>query len=310
MTWPESIAIDTCGVGCRYGEQWALRDCTLRLHSGRVIALVGPNGAGKSTLMHMLVGLLEPSAGEARVFGHRPGRSVEALADVAFLAQDHPLYRSFRVEELLRLGRKMNPRFDAGFAYARLCGLDIPLGRAAGKLSGGQRTQVALTLAMAKRPRLLVLDEPASSLDPLARHDLMASVLADVAETGMTVIFSSHIVSELEQACDYLVLLASGRVHLEGDISDLLESHRRLVGAAGAPLPKAVVNVVTDTTTQRQADIVARLGGSVVGEGWEASPLSLGQLVLAYLRAPNATMRPTTIVQDPSDVDSLTEVTC
>ena len=308
MTCPESVAVEMRGVGCRYGKQWALHDCTLCLPSGRVIALVGPNGAGKSTLMHVLVGLLEPSAGAARVFGRRPGMSVEALAGVAFLAQDHPLYRSFRVEELLRLGREMNPQFDAAFARTRLSALDIPLRRAAGKLSGGQRTQVALTLAMAKRPRLLVLDEPASSLDPLARHDLMASILAGVAETGMTVIFSSHIVSELEQACDYLVLLAGGRVHLEGDISDLLEGHRRLVGAAGAPLPKTVANVVTDTTTQRQVDIVARVRGHVADPGWEPSPLSLGQLVLAYLRAPNAAMRPIK-VPDQSERDVLAEVT-
>lgn len=307
---PEEIAVETRRLGGRYGKQWALRECTLRLPAGRVIALVGPNGAGKSTLMHMLVGLLAPVTGDVAVFGRRPGTSVEALADVAFLAQDHPLYRSFRVEELVHFGRSLNPRFDVAFARERLECLEIPLDRAAGKLSGGQQTQVALTLALAKRPRLLVLDEPASSLDPLARHDLMAAVLANVADTGMTVIFSSHIVVELEQACDYLVLLANGRVQVEGDIAELLDGHRRLVGATNDALPGRVAGVVTSTHAARQVDIIARVDAAAEGAGWAESQLSLGDLVLAYLRSPRATITPAPAVVHGPDPETETEVVC
>ena len=217
--------VEASGLGKRYGGTWALRECTLKIPAGRVTALVGPNGAGKSTLLNLAVGLTAPSAGEVTVLGGRPAGSPAALDGIAFVAQDTPLYKSLAVADMIYVTRSLNRRFDQPYAKARLEELGIPLRRKAGRLSGGQQAQLALTLALARRPRLLILDEPVAMLDPVARHDFMATVLAAVAADGVSVLLSSHVLTELERVAGYLVLLSRGRVRLAGDVEDLLATH-------------------------------------------------------------------------------------
>jgi ABC-2 type transport system ATP-binding protein len=217
--------IEASGLGKRYGRTWALRDCTLTIPAGRVAALVGPNGAGKSTLLNLAVGLTTPTAGAVTVLGRRRAGSPAALDGIAFVAQDTPLYKNLRVTDMLYLTRNLNRRFDQRYAIARLDDLGIPLKRKAGKLSGGQQAQLALTLALARRPQLLVLDEPVAMLDPVARHNFMATVREAAAADGVSVLLSSHVLTELERVTSYLVLLTRGEVRLTGEITDLLASH-------------------------------------------------------------------------------------
>jgi len=217
--------METTGLGKRYRGTWALRDCTLEIPAGRVAALVGPNGAGKSTLLNLAVGLSEPSAGVVTVLGGRAAGSPAALDGIAFVAQDTPLYKNLSVADMIYLTRGLNRRFDQPYARARLDELGIPAKRKAGKLSGGQQAQLALTLALARRPRLLVLDEPVAMLDPVARHDFMATVLAAASADGVSVLLSSHVLTELERVADYLILLSQGQVRLAGEAADLLAAH-------------------------------------------------------------------------------------
>jgi ABC-2 type transport system ATP-binding protein len=217
--------VEADGLGKRYGGTWALRDCTLEIPAGRVTALVGPNGAGKSTLLNLTVGLTAPSAGAVTVLGGLRAGSPAALDGIAFVAQDTPLYQTLSVADMIYITRSLNRRFDNAYARARLDELGIPPKRKAGKLSGGQQAQLALTLALARRPRLLVLDEPVAMLDPIARHDFMATVLAAATDDGVSVLLSSHVLTELERVADYLVLLARGQVRLAGAVDHLLASH-------------------------------------------------------------------------------------
>jgi ABC-2 type transport system ATP-binding protein len=288
-------ALEATGLAKRYRGTWALRDCTMSVPAGRVIALVGPNGAGKSTFLHLVAGLIAPTRGSVRVFGEPVGQRAEALARVAFLAQDKPLYDGFTVAEMLRFGRHLNPGWDDALARQRLAELNIPLNRKVGKLSGGQQAQVALTIAVAKRPDLLVMDEPLANLDPVARHDVMRSLMAAVAETQMTVVLSSHVVSDLTNACDWLVVLNRGQVQISGEVDELLAAHRMLSGPAElADGVAARMPVISDSRSGRQADLLARTGpGTLLHDPrWRASGVSLEELVLAYLRRPDTTALP------------------
>jgi ABC-2 type transport system ATP-binding protein len=223
----------------------------------------------------------------------RPAGTRETLPRIAFLAQDKPLYDGFSVADMLRFGARMNPRWDAELATSRLASLEIPLDRKTSRLSGGQQAQVALTLALAKRPDLLVLDEPLANLDPLARHEIMRGLMAAVAESGMTVLLSSHVVSDLVDTCDWLVVLNRGRVQVSGDIEDLLAEHRLLTGPAElADGVAARLSVVDDSRTERQATIVARTGPVTLDPRWTTRGVSLEELVLAYLRRPDAAALP------------------
>jgi ABC-2 type transport system ATP-binding protein len=275
----------TTGLGKRYRRSiWALRECDLTLPARRVTALVGPNGAGKTTLLHLATGLIRPTAGSIEVFGEpATDKSPAALAKVAFLAQDHPLYKEFRVSELVKMGRHLNPRgFDDDLARTRLAKLSIPEDRRAGQLSGGQQAQVALALALAKRPRLLLLDEPVASLDPLARREFLSTLMTAVADHDLTVLLSSHNVGELQRVCDHLIVLAHGRIRLAGDIDELLTGHRLLTGPVDA-VP-AVPRVVHTWRGERHVNVVARTGQDMVDQGWQTHPMDLEELVLAYLR--------------------------
>lgn len=277
------VAVRIDHVDKRYGRHWALRDCTLSLPARRVIALVGANGAGKATLLHLAIGLMAPTRGTVSLLGTplRPGRP-RSLSQVGFVAQDHPLYRGFTVAEMLRCGRDTNTRFDQAGAERRLRDLGIPLGRRTGRLSGGQQAQVALTLALAKQPHLLVLDEPVASLDPLARREFMRTLIAAVAETDLTVLLSSHVVTELERVCDHLVLLRDGRVRLAGDIDDLLAGHRVLTGPRVTDT--AIDGLVAATHGDRNSHLLVRQPVTApTHPRWEAHSVSLEDLVLAYL---------------------------
>ncbi|MET7419962.1 ABC transporter ATP-binding protein [Dactylosporangium sp. NPDC005555] len=276
--------LEADGLGKRYGARWALRDCTLRLPAGRVAALVGPNGSGKSTLLHLAVGLLRPDAGAVRVFGNTPYENTAALADIGFVAQDTPLYRDFTADELVTMGGKVNRRWDATLARTRLAQAGIPPRIPAGKLSGGQRAQVALALALAKRPRLLLLDEPVASLDPVARREFLRTLMGGVAESGTTVLLSSHILADLEHSCDHLVVLSSGAVQLSGAVDDIVGEHRRLVGPRhhGEPIG-GVTAVVRARHTDRQSTLLVRVTGRVTDPSWTVHELTLEDLILAYL---------------------------
>jgi ABC-2 type transport system ATP-binding protein len=287
--------IESSGLGKRYGGTWALRDCTLAVPDGHVAALVGPNGAGKTTLLNLAVGLAAPSAGVVTVLGGSPAGSPAALDGIAFVAQNTPLYKNLSAADMLHLTRNLNRRFDRGYAEARLGELGIPLKQKAGQLSGGQQAQLALTLALARRPRLLVLDEPMAMLDPLARHDFMATVMTAVADDGVSVLLSSHVLAELERVADYLILMSRGRVQVAGEVDDLLACHRVLTGpAAEAGRYAERLSVVHARHGAAQAHLLVRTSGAAdpVPPGWEAHPVSLEELALAYLREPGAAALP------------------
>ena len=281
--------IETSGLGKRYGSTWALHECTLAIPAGHVAALVGPNGAGKTTLLNLAVGLADPTAGAVTVLGDLPPGSPAALDGIAFVAQDTPVYKNLPAADMLHLTANLNRRFDQHFAEARLGELGIPLNRKAGKLSGGQQAQLALTLALARRPRLLVLDEPVAMLDPVARHDFMATVLAAAADDGVSVVLSSHVLAELERVADYLILLSRGRVQVAGEVEDLLASHRMLTGPAAEASKFAERPVVHVRRGAAQAHLLVRAtADDPVPPGWEAHPVGLEELTLAYLREPGA----------------------
>ena len=286
--------IETSGLGRRYGRTWALRGCTLAIPAGRVVALVGPNGAGKTTLLNLAVGLTTPSTGDIRILGGLIPGSEEALGRIGFVAQDTPLYSNLTVEETLRLVASLSGYFDFGDARARLAALDVPLRRRVGQLSGGQHAQVALAVALARRPELLILDEPVARLDPLARHEFMAALMAAVAEDGISVLLSSHVVAELERVCDYLVLLAASRVQVIGDVDDLLASHRLLSGPAGeTDALAASIPVVSIRRAERQAGVLARITDATpLPARWEMHHTNLEEIVLGYLRHPDASSLP------------------
>jgi ABC-2 type transport system ATP-binding protein len=282
----ESFAVRTAGLGKRYGSTWALRDCTLDIPAGSVTALVGPNGAGKTTLLHLLIGLGRPTAGTVEVLGLSPRRDAHALLPrLGFVAQDHPLYRNLSIADTFQLARKLNPGWDDRYGLARVEHLGLDPERKVGKLSGGQQAQVALTLALAKQPELLVLDEPVASLDPLARREFLNAVLEAVVETQMTVVISSHIVSELERVCDHLITLVDSRTQLAGPIEDIVASHRLLTGprSDGASVSR-VHNVIRETHTERQTTLLVRANGHVYDSCWEQHEVDLEEIVLAYLR--------------------------
>jgi ABC-2 type transport system ATP-binding protein len=278
-------AVRTEGLGLRYGSAWALSDCTLEIPAGSVTALVGPNGAGKTTLLHLVIGLMQPTVGTVEVLGRPPRvEPAELLPLLGFVAQDHPLYRNLTVAETLELGRRLNPGWDEQYARARVERLSLDSGHKVGRLSGGQQAQMALTLALAKRPQLLVLDEPVASLDPLARREFLNAVLEAVAEDGVTVILSSHIVSELERVCDYLVALIASQTRLAGPIDQILASHRVLIGPRSDAAGVARVHeVIRESHTERQTTLLVRANGHVYDTCWQQHEVDLEEVVLAYM---------------------------
>ena len=272
------------GLGKQYGRRWALSDCTLDIPPGRVVGLVGPNGAGKTTLLHLAVGLLRPTAGTIEVLGRPPTDDARQLGRVGFVAQDTPVYSALSVADHLRLGAWLNPRWDEEMAQRRISQVDLNPGQRAGKLSGGQRAQLALTLAVAKRPELLILDEPVASLDPLARREFLQLLMATVAEGQFSIVLSSHLVADLERVCDYLVVLASSRVQVAEAVDGLLATHRRLIGPRRDPKALAAdFQVIEESHTDVQSTLIVRCDGPVHDPAWTVEELSLEDLVLAYM---------------------------
>lgn len=274
----------TDGLGKRYGRRWGLRDCTLAIPSGRIAGLVGPNGAGKTTLLHMAVGLLTPTTGTIEVLGARPASGQSQLDRVGFVAQDTPIYARLSVGDHLRLGAKTSRGWDKDLAQERIDQLDLDLDQRAGSLSGGQRAQVALTLAVSKRPELLLLDEPVASLDPLARRELLKGLMEVVAEQDVSVVLSSHLLADLERVCDYLIILAASRVQLIGDVEELLATHHRLIGPRRDPssLPRNQ-QVIEASHTDRSSTLLIRSEGPVLDPAWTVEKVTLDDLVLAYM---------------------------
>ena len=283
-----SAVIQTSGLGKAYRRTWGLRDCTLAIPEGRVVGLVGPNGAGKTTLLSLATGLLAPTCGTIEVLGEHPAAGPAQLARVGFVAQDTPVYARMTVAGHLRLGAWLNPGWDGELARRRIGQLGLDPRQRAGSLSGGQRAQLALTLALAKRPELLLLDEPVASLDPLARREFLRGLMESVAEHGVSVVLSSHLVSDLERVCDYLVVLVASRVRVAGEVSALLASHRRLSGPRRDPatLP-AGQEVIEESHTDKQSLLLVRTGEPVHDPAWTVTPVSLEDLVLAYMNPAN-----------------------
>jgi ABC-2 type transport system ATP-binding protein len=277
-------ALDAVGLGKRYGRRWALSDCTLALPAGRVAGLVGPNGAGKTTLLHLAVGLLQPTAGTIEVLGARPADDPARLARVGFVAQETPVYAALSVADHLRLGARLNPRWDPELASGRIQALALDLQQRAGRLSGGQRAQLALTLAVAKRPEVLILDEPVGSLDPLARREFLQGLMEIVAEHGVSVVMSSHLVADLERVCDYLIVLAESRVRIAGAVDEILASHHRLTGPRRdtRTLPQNQ-EVISESHTDRQSTLVVRTEQPIYDTAWTVEQVSLEDVVLAYM---------------------------
>jgi ABC-2 type transport system ATP-binding protein len=279
-----TAALEANRLSKRYGRRPALTDCTLRVPEGGVVGLVGPNGAGKTTLLHLAVGLLEPTSGAIDVLGAPAGGYPQQLARIGFVAQDTPLYAKLSVADHLELGARLNPGWDSGLAEGRIEQLQLDPRQRAGELSGGQRAQLALALAIAKKPRLLILDEPVASLDPLARREFLQSLMEITAEQRVTVVISSHVIADLERVCDYLVLLAGSRVQLSGDVEELLANHRRLTGPRRDParLPEGQV-VVEARHTDRQSTLLIRSEQPVADPAWTVEEVGLEDLVLAYM---------------------------
>jgi ABC-2 type transport system ATP-binding protein len=279
-----TAALQTTGLSKRYRRRWALEDCTFSIPRGHVVGIVGPNGAGKSTLLNLAAGLLSPTSGSIEVLGERPARDRAQLGRVGFVAQDPSLYGSLSIEDHLRLGAHCNPRWDGDGARARLAELGLRPRQRTAKLSGGQRAQLSLSIALAKCPELLLLDEPVASLDPLARRDFLALLMDTVAGRDVSIVLSSHLVSDIERVCDYLIVLVDSRVRVAGEIEELLGVHHRLVGpAAPDDAPPTNQTVIATSTTGRQRVLVVRSDGPVVEPGWEIETLSLEDLVLAYM---------------------------
>jgi ABC-2 type transport system ATP-binding protein len=283
-TAPAANVIEAVGLGKRYRRRWALQDCTVGIPGGRVVGLVGANGAGKTTLMHLVVGLLRPTTGSVTVFGDATASSPAQLARVGFLAQDAPLYGTFSVDDHLRLGRALNPDWDDLAARGRIDELGFDLAQRAGQLSGGQRAQLALTVAVSKRPDLLLLDEPVAGLDPLARREFLQRLMETVDEHRLSVVLSSHLISDIEKVCDYLIVLAASRVRLTGDVKELLASHRILTAPRGDRLGlPADVEVIETDHTANETTLIVRSTSPITDPSWSVGDLTLEDLVLAYL---------------------------
>ncbi|TDO58240.1 ABC-2 type transport system ATP-binding protein [Kribbella sp. VKM Ac-2571] len=277
-----TAALQAQGLGKKYGRRWALTDCDLEVPAGHVVGLVGPNGAGKSTLLNMSVGMLRPTTGAVDVFGAPAGTQ---LAKVGYVAQDTPTYSRLSIADHLKLGARLNPAWDEFLAQQRIQHLQLDPKQRAGRLSGGQRAQLALTLGLAKRPELLILDEPVAALDPLARREFLQDLMEAVAEQELSVVLSSHLVSDVERSCDYLIVLVGSRVQVSGEIDTLLATHVRLTGPRRDPkdLPSDQ-HIVIESHTDRQSTYLVRIERAILDPTWTVTQLTLEDLVLAYMR--------------------------
>jgi ABC-2 type transport system ATP-binding protein len=279
-----TAAIETRNLGRQYGSVWALTDCTLDIPAGGVTGLVGPNGAGKTTLLNLATGMRRPSAGTIRVLGGTPGSGTAQLRKVGFVAQETPVYAGLSVADHLRLGQHLNARWDAKLAADRIGELKLDRQRKAGQLSGGQRAQLALTLALARRPELLILDEPVASLDPLARREFLAGLAEATADARLSVVMSSHLVSDLERICDFLVVLVAARIQVAGPVTELVASHHLVSGPIvdGRDLP-ANAEIISAGRNLGLTMVLVRAAAAPRHPAWVVTTPDLEDVVLAYL---------------------------
>jgi ABC-2 type transport system ATP-binding protein len=285
-----TAALQTKELGKRYGRRWGLSDCTLAIPEGKVVGLVGPNGAGKSTLLNLAVGLIRPTSGTVEVLGGRPAESPVQLAKVGFVAQNTPTFDNLTVADHLRFGAWLNPAWDREVANQRISRLGLPLDHVVETLSGGQRAQLALTLAIAKRPKLLILDEPVASLDPLARRDFLSDLNETVLEHGVTVILSSHLVTDLERVCNYVVVLVSSQVQVSGDIEDLMRSHRRITVRGDSVTMPVHARVIEEHHDAGESTFLVQNDLPIVASAFQVDPVTLEDVVLAYMRRSDTAM--------------------
>jgi ABC-2 type transport system ATP-binding protein len=226
------------------------------------------------------------------VLGARPAVNAAQLGRVGFVAQNPAVYSRFTVADYLRLGAHMNPTWDNALALSRIEALGFDLGQRAGSLSGGERAQLALTVAIAKRPELLVLDEPVASLDPLARREFLQALMGIVSQDQVSVVLSSHLVADLERVCDYLIVLAASRVQVAGEVDELLATHHRLIGPRRAErsLPASQLVIEADHS-DKQSTLLVRTEEPVLDPAWTVEQISVEDLVLAYMRQAAGTAR-------------------
>ena len=280
------MVIETEALTKRFRRRTALDECSLEVPRGRVAALVGPNGAGKTTLLRLLAGLARPTEGRISIFGEEMSTSNAQLrARVGYLDQDRPLYPWWRVREILEFGRRTNPAWDSEFAVRHLSQLDIDLGSRVRDLSGGQRAQVALAVCFAKRPELVLLDEPASALDPVARQDLLQNITELFADNEASVLMATHAIDDVAAICDYVIILSRSRVVLSEDLDYVLESHRLLSRGVddGVPVPSGAV-VLEERRSTREVTYLVRLAMPLERDGWRVERPSLNEIAIAYLR--------------------------
>jgi ABC-2 type transport system ATP-binding protein len=277
-----SAPLQATALGKHFRRGWALRDCTLTIPEGAIVGLAGPNGAGKSTLLGLAVGLLDPTEGEIAVLGCDPRHDPKVLPSIGYVPQDAPLYRSFTVAETLEFARITNERWDG--VLARELIERIRSGARVGTLTAGERSRLALAIALGKRPRLLLLDEPFARLDPLASRAFLQTLMDGVSETESTVVIASHVIADIERVCDHIVLLSHGAVRLEGNVDELLGSHRLLTGAR-RPLGAihGVQEVVRERHSGRQLTLLVRTRGPVLDPTWAVDEIRLGELLLSYM---------------------------
>lgn len=286
-----SGVVEANALGKRFGSQWALRNCTFSLQAGRIMALVGPNGSGKSTLLELAAGLLAPTEGTIEILGASPLENPSVvLPRVGFTAQEHPLFDGFSIEDMIRFGKSLNQNWDHDFAHGRITKLGLPLKKKVGKLSGGQRAQVSLIMALAKRPDVILLDEPVSSFDPLTRREFLQTLMEIVAGAGSSVIFSSHMLEDLERVSDSVLLIAGGNVQLSGSIEAILSSHRYMIGPIEEEnLSSTIHEVISRRNTGRQIATLVNLEAPLVlGDSWSVHEPSLEDVIVGYLERSKA----------------------
>lgn len=282
----KDVAIQAQGLAKRYGSFWALKNCTIAVPKGSITALVGPNGAGKTTLLKIIASLNEPSEGEIAVLGSKPSQSHDYLAEIGYLAQEIPLYNLLTAAQHITMGRKMNEHWDDDLAHNHLQRLGIPLDRTVGKLSGGQRAQVGLALALAKKPKLLLLDEPVAALDPLARTDFLSSLAAASADANgdLTVVMSSHLLSDLERICDHVIILAAGETQLCDSIDHAVESHKTLIGPSDLHIDNPDITVVQEVRSAKQSRVLVHIPEqTTIPAGWHVENTDIENIVLGYM---------------------------
>jgi ABC-2 type transport system ATP-binding protein len=284
QTGPAVSAIEARNVSRAYGSNWALQDCSLDIPVGSVTGLVGPNGAGKTTLLNLATGMLRPTTGRIQVLGGVPGHGTAQLRKVGFVAQETPVYTGLSVADHLKLGQHMNARWDAELAASRIRELKLDLRRKAGRMSGGQRAQLALTMAVARRPDLLILDEPVASLDPLARREFLAGLADATAGQQMSVVMSSHLVSDLERICDYLVVLVASRIQVAGPVTEVLAGHHLISGPSvdRSDLP-GDAEIISAARSLGQTTVLVQAAAAPQHPAWTVTRPNLEDVVLGYM---------------------------